>query len=60
MSDLVPNPRRQALQRMLDAMQVYAPALGSALNSPDKLMAARSVWVGGTSAKLGGGPCRPS
>jgi len=45
---------------MLDAMQVYAPALGSALNSPDKLMAARSVWVGGTSAKLGGGPCRPS
>jgi hypothetical protein len=52
MSDLVPNPRRQALQRVLSAMQADAAALSAALTRPDELMASRTVWVGGTSGQF--------
>jgi hypothetical protein len=48
MSDLVPNPRRRALQQVLDSMRRRdAGFLADALKKPDQRMGTRRVWVGG-------------
>jgi hypothetical protein len=48
LSDLVPNPRRQALQQVLDSMRRRdAGFLAAALKKPDQQMGSRRVWVGG-------------
>ena len=48
MGDLVPNPRRRALQQVLDSMRRRdAGPLADALKQPDRQMGSRRVWVGG-------------
>jgi hypothetical protein len=48
LTDLVPNPRRRALQQVLDSMRNRDAALvAEALRKSDRHMASRQVWVGG-------------